>query len=54
MKRGFSLIEMLVVLGILAVLIAASIGSYSAVQKSAERAAARDLVSQVASALKTL
>ena len=54
MKRGFSLIEMLVVIGILAVLIAASIGSYSAVQKSAERAAARDLVSQVAQAMKTM
>lgn len=53
-RRGFSLIEVLVVMGILAVLIAASIGGYSAVQKSAERAAAADLVAQVASALKTL
>ena len=42
------------VIGIIAVLIAASIGSYSALTRSAERAKATDLVQQVALALSTL
>lgn len=54
MKRGFTLIEMLLVVGIIAVLVAASLGSYSALTKSAERAKAADLVQQVALALSTL
>ena len=45
---------MLVVIGIIAALIAASIGSYSAVIRSAERAKCRELVDQVAMALATL
>lgn len=53
-RSGFSLIEMLVVIGIIAVLIAASIGSYSALTKSAEKAKAKDLVQQVALALTTM
>ena len=54
MKKGFTLIEMLVVIGIIGALVAASVGGYSAVTKSAERARARDLVQQVALALSTL
>ena len=54
MRKGFTLIEMLVVIGIIMVLIGASIGSYSAVTRSAEKAKCRDLVVQVATALATL
>ena len=54
MKRGFTLVEMLVVIGIIMVLIGASIGSYSAVTRSAEKAKCRELVAQVATALATL
>ena len=54
MKRGFTLIEMLVVIGIIAVLIAASIGSYSGVMHLAEKSRAEDLVHQVATALTTM
>ena len=54
MRKGFTLIEMLVVIGIIMVLIAASIGSYSAVTRSAEKARCRELVAQVATALTTL
>ena len=48
------MIEMLVVIGIIMVLIGASIGSYSAVTRSAEKAKCRELVAQVATALTTL
>ena len=54
MKKGFTLIEMLVVLGIIAVLIGASIGGYSAMVKSAERARCQELVSNVSTALTAL
>lgn len=54
MKRGFTLIEMLVVIGIIAVLIAASVGSYSALTRTAEKARAKELVQQVALALATM
>lgn len=54
MKKGFSLVEMLVVIGIIAVLVAASLGGYSAVTKSAERAKCREIVTQAAIALMTL
>lgn len=54
MKRGFTLIEMLIVVGIIAVLIAASLGAYSAITRSAEKARARELVQQVALALTTM
>lgn len=54
MRRGFTLIEMLVVIGIIAVLIAASIASYSGVMRAAEKARAEDLVRQVATALATM
>lgn len=54
MKKGFTLIEMLVVIGIIAVLVAASIGGYSSVTKAAERTKCRELVAQVATALALL
>ena len=54
MRKGFSLVEMLVVIGIIASLVAASIGGYAAATKSAERAKCRELVSQAAIALTTL
>lgn len=53
-RPGFSLVEMLVVIGIIASLVAASIGGYSAATKSAERAKCRELVSQAAIALMTM
>jgi len=51
MKRGFTLIEMLVVIGIIAILISASLAGYSAMVKSAERARCQELVSNAATAL---
>ena len=54
MKRGFTLVEMLVVIGIIAVLIGASIGGYSAMTKTAETAKCQELVSNAATALTQL
>ena len=54
MRGGFTLIEMLVVIGIIIVLICASIGGYSKMTKSAERAKAHELVLNVATALTAL
>ena len=54
MKRAFTLIEMLVVIGIIAILIGASIGGYSAMVKSAERARCQELVANAAMALTAL
>ena len=51
MKKGFTLIEMLVVIGIIAVLVSATIGTFSAVRNSAEKARAQELVSNTATAL---
>ena len=53
-KPAFTLIEMLVVIGIIAILIGASIGGYSAMTKSAEKARCQELVSNVATALTAL
>lgn len=53
-RGGFTLIEMLVVLGILAVLAGASLGGYSFVTRRAEQARVRELVSNVATALNVL
>ena len=54
MKKAFTLIEMLVVIGIIAILIGASIGGYSAMTKSAERTRCQELVSNAAIALTAL
>ena len=51
---GFTLIEMLVVIGIIAILIGASVGGYSSMTKTAEKARAQELVSNVATALTAL
>lgn len=54
MKKGFTLIEMLVTIGIIAALMAASFGGYSMMTRAAEKARAQDLVQQVALALMTM
>ena len=50
-KSGCTLVEMLVVIGIIAVLVGASIGGFSAMTKTAEKAKCQELVSNVATAL---
>lgn len=54
LDKGFTLVEMLVVMGIIAVLIAASLGGYSAMTKSAEKQKCQELVSNTATALTAL
>lgn len=51
MKQGFTLVEMLVVIGIMAVLTAASLAGYSSMTKTAEKTRAQELVSNVTTAL---
>ena len=53
-RQGFTLIEMRVVIGIIAILIGASIGGFSAMTKKAEKTKAQELVSNVATALTAL
>lgn len=50
-KSGFTLVEMLVVIGIIAVLAAASMVGYSKVVKSAKKAKTQELVANAATAL---
>ena len=54
MKKGFTLIEMLVVIGIIAVLLAATLGVYSGATKAAERCRCQELVANTATALTAL
>lgn len=54
MKSGFTLIEMLVVIGIILVLLGGSITGFSKMAKSAERARAQELVKNVETALTVL
>lgn len=50
-RQGFTLVEMLVVIGIVMILMGASVAGYSSMTKSAEKAKARELVSNVNTAL---
>ena len=54
LRRGFTLVEMLVVIGIIAILVGASIGGFSHMTRSADRTKAQELVSNVATALTAL
>ena len=54
MKRGFTLLEMLVVIGILAVLIGAGMTAFSSATRKAQQARAREVVSNVATALEAV
>jgi len=51
MKKGFTLVEMLVVIGIIVVLMGAAVASFGKLTKGAEKAKAQELVSQVSTAL---
>lgn len=53
-RKGFTLIEMLVVIGIIVTLMGASIAGYSSMIGSAEETKTRELVSNVATALTAL
>ena len=53
-RNAFTLVEMLVVIGIIAILTGASIGAFSKMTKTAERAKCQELVSNTATALTAL
>ena len=53
-RNAFTLIEMLVVIGIIAMLTGASIAAFSKMTRSAEKAKAQELVSNTATALSAL
>lgn len=54
MKKAFTLVEMLVVIGIISILLAASLAGFSKMRASAEKAKAQELVSQTATALSAI
>jgi prepilin-type N-terminal cleavage/methylation domain-containing protein len=54
MRNGFTLVEILVVIGIIVILTGASIGGFSSVTKAAEKTKARELVSDAATALSSI
>ncbi len=54
MRSGFTLVEMLVVIGIIAILAGASLGAFSKMTKTAERTKCQELVSNTATALVAL
>ena len=54
MKQGFTLIEMLVVIGIIAVLMGTGVGAYSGIVKAAEKKRCQELVADTATALTAL
>ena len=54
MKKGFTLVEMLVVIGIIAVLVGVGIGSFSGATKAAEKRRCQELVANTATALTAL
>ena len=53
-RKGFTLIEMLVVMGIIAVLMGAGVAAYSSATRKAQQARAREVVSNVATALEAI
>lgn len=54
MKKGFTLIEMLVVIGILAILVGAGMATFSSATKKAQKAKGQELVHNVAVALEKI
>ena len=54
MRSGFTLVEMLIVIGILAVLIGIGLSSFSSSTKTAQKARGQELVSNVATALEAI
>lgn len=54
MRRGFTLIEMLVVIGILAILIGIGLNTFSSSTAKAQKARGQELVSNVATALEAI
>lgn len=54
LQKGFTLIEMLVVMGIIAILMGAGMTAYSSATRKAQQARAREVVSNVATAIEAV